>query len=314
MLLLLLCMTGCETQSPPFDPSTQSTELVLQKEGELERRLPFAEFAALEGTPSVLYQGPLFGEKRRYVGLNLEQLQHLAGADDSFKVLKLHCRDGFVSEVPVETLEQGQFLLAFRDVDAAPDAFLPYDKMTYLQTKPEELTRSIESGDIPDEEKEKLVKERDHLKTLARDMKNLKNQGPFYPIFLPHEALPTDQHWDSPFCVSKVEFAKGVTDRSRAVPEGLSDDEPSMRGSRLFEQYCAVCHAMNGVGGAVGPELNRPMSVVEYWNHEALRQLLKDPSKVRANSKMPPFHLKDPMIDDLLAYLTWMAENKQLED
>ena len=62
----------------------------------------------------------------------------------------------------------------------------------------------------------------------------------------------------------------------------------------------------------MGPELNRPLSVVEYWDREALRQLMKDPSQVRANSKMPAFHLKDDMIDEILAYLEWMAQEKKI--
>jgi cytochrome c2 len=314
LLLALLLICGCEQKAPPFDPSAQTAQLVLEKEGSEAIQVPFVEFAALEAIPSVSFQDALHGEKRRYLGLNLAQLQQLAEADDSYSVVKFHCRDGFVSEVSTDVLEQGQFMLAFRDVDAAPDTWLSVDKMTYLKERPAALSAILDDESLTAEKREALTQERDHIKTLARDMENLKNQGPFYPIFVPNEQLSAENSWNPPFCVSKVVFAKTQTDRSKSRPKGLPEEHPAMRGSKLFEQRCSVCHSINGIGGAVGPELNRPLSVVEYWDESALRQLMKDPSKVRDNSKMPPFHLKDPMIDDILAYLTWMASEKKILD
>ena len=311
ILLLLVC--GCTNQPPPFDNSAQTAELVIEKEGaDTTVTSPFWEFSAMEHLPEMSYKDSLHGEERRYRGLSLKQLQTLGNVDESYRVVKFHCRDGFVSEVTTEVLDQGQFMLAFRDLDAAPDAFLPVEKLTYLKDKPVELDAVLASEELSPEKREALTKERDSLRTLAKDMKALKNQGPFYPIFVPKPELPEQERWMPPFCVDKVVFAKAKTDRADATPEGLPDDHPVMKGSRQFEQRCAVCHAVNGIGGAVGPELNRPLSVTEYWDREALRQLLKDPSKVRANSKMPAFHLKDDMIDEILAYLEWMATNKKI--
>jgi cytochrome c2 len=313
LLLALILICGCEQKTPQFDPSAQTAELVLQREGDAQTiEIPFVKFASMKGIPSLSYQDSLYGEERRYLGLTLAQLQELGQADSEYGVLKFHCRDGFVSEVTTDVLEQGQFMLAFRDVDAAPDTFLRAEKMTYLKEKPAELTARLESSDLSPEEEAVLIEERDHLKTLARDMESLKNQGPFYPIFIPGDDLPKEKRWNPPFAVNKVVFAKTETDRSKARPEGLSADHPAMRGSKHFEERCAVCHAINGIGGSVGPELNRPQSVTEYWEQAALRQLLKDPSKVRENSKMPPLHLKDPMIEEILAYLKWMATEKKI--
>ncbi len=309
LLMLLLC--GCSNHSPPFDASAQTAELVIEKEGQDSTTTSFQEISALKSLPEMTYHDSLHGQERTYLGLSLEQLKTLGGVGKEYGVVRFHCRDGYVSEVTTDTLEQGRFMLAFRDLEAAPDAFLPFEKMTYLKEKPAELEKRLASAALSPKEKESLGKERDHLKTLAKDMKSLKNQGPFYPIFLPAPELPEEEHWNPPFCVSKVEFTKSKTDRSNASPQGLPEDHPAMKGSRQFEQRCAVCHSINGIGGAVGPELNRPLSVVEYWDREALRQLMKDPSKVRANSKMPAFHLKDEMIDEILAYLDWMAQEKK---
>lgn len=314
LVVCVLCLSACpkQEQAPPFDASSQSTELLLELENGPLKSVAFQTFHALDSRPGLTYEDHLFGQERRYEGLNLAHLRHLAEADDSYTVLKLHCRDGYVSEVETAILEQGQFVLAYRDVDAAPATFVPYEKMSFLQTEPERLKKLLESQDLKAAEREELKKELDHVKTMARDMKNLKNQGPFYPIFLPSESLDPEKVWNPPFSVDKVVFAKSKTDRTAALPDGLAEEHPASRGAKLFKQRCATCHAVNGIGGQVGPELNRPMSVTEYWKSDALRQMMKDPTQVRQNSKMPTLRLKDEMIDDILAYLTWMAENKKV--
>lgn len=312
LAIILLFVCGCLNQPSPLDDSAQTAELVIEKEGDDSTVTSFQEFSALENLPEMSYSDSLHGGERNYRGLSLEQLRILGDVGADYGVVRFHCRDGYVSEVTTDILNRGRFMLAFRDLQAAPDAFLPVEKMTYLREKPAELEKKLASPELSPEEKESLGKERDHLNTLAKDMKALKDQGPFYPIFIPDPQLPAEDHWNPPFCVNKVEFARTKTDRSKASPEDLPEEHPVMKGSRQFEQRCAVCHSINGIGGVVGPELNRPLSVVEYWDREALRQLMKDPSQVRANSKMPAFHLKDDMIDEILAYLEWMAQEKKI--
>lgn len=310
--LLLLTLAGCQSPERDFDPNSLTEELLVDRIGGVSRTVPVREFAKLGALPVMQTLDPLFGEEREYQGLDLEQLQKLADAQPQDRVLRFHCRDGYVSEVEVEVLQQGQFLLAFRDLKAAPEAWVPYPKMSYLQSQPLSLKARLDKAESTGEEHEALKKEYDKLKTLARDMANLKNQGPFYPIFVPDPSLPQDRVWSPPFCVDAVTFAPAKIDRSVTQPEGLAEDHPVWKGARLFQQRCATCHAINGVGGQVGPELNRPLAVTEYWDESALRQLLKDPSKVRENSKMPPLNLPDPMIEDLLAYLRWMGKEKKI--
>ena len=311
LALLILTTSACKkVVAPPFDPKAQKIELQVEVEGSEARSVPFAELYALDALPGLSFHDPLFGEERRYVGLNLAQLRQLAGAGPEQKVLKLHCRDGYVSEVETEVLEQGQFLLAVRDVDAAPDTFVDFSQMTYLHNEPAKLEEQLKNPDLSAEERDKLKKKLDHVKTFAKDMKNLKNQGPFYPIFIPADSLPKEKRWFPPFAVDKVTFAESKTDKTVALPQDLPDDHPAMKGSKIFTSVCSSCHKVNGVGGAVGPELNRPLSVTEYWDEMALRQMMKDPSKVRDGSKMPPFHLADDKIDDVLAYLKWMSKHK----
>ena len=192
--IFLLC--GCSNQSPSFDDSAQTAELVIEKEGQDSTVTSFQEFSALENLLEMSYSDSLHGGERNYRGLSLEQLKTLGGVGTDYSVVRFHCRDGYVSEVAADTLSRGRFMLAFRDLDAAPDAFLPVEKMTYLKEKPAELERRLASPGLSPQEKESLEKERDHLNTLAKDMKALKNQGPFYPIFIPDPELPEEEPFE----------------------------------------------------------------------------------------------------------------------
>ena len=318
-LLTLLCL-GCQPQSPAtkapssFDPAQhKNVALVLEVEGAETKTLEFPALFQVGSLPEINTIDSLFGEQRRYAGLSLEQLKALAQAGPEHKVLKFHCRDGYTTEVETRILEQGEFLLAVRDAEAAPERFLDYDQMTYLQTEPDKLEQKLEEKGLSSEDKAQLEKDRKHLLTLQRDMKNLRNPGPFYPIYIPADTLPKEDRWFAPFCVDRVRFSKKLTDKSRAVPDNLKDDHPVMKGRAAFESRCSTCHAVNGIGGEVGPELNFPQSVTEYWKEEGLRQVMKDPSMLRYNSKMPAFHLKDEDIESILAYLKWMAQHKKID-
>ena len=318
--LLLLSLSGCGPNPAPSSTSTPISRetptvtlgqsLKLKSVNGTNSEVEPDDFAGDKGLAELQHFDHLFGEDRRYLGIDLERLLELSGDSSSVTILKFHCRDGYVSEVELEVLKKGEFLLAVSDPQAAPDAFLPFEKMSYLHTEPERLKKKAETLPESSKERAEILKERGHVQTLAKDLKALKNQGPFYPIFKANPGLDREKRWTPPFCVEKVSFWAAPTDKTAALPKGLPDDHPAMRGSVAFGKRCGMCHSINGIGGNVGPELNQPMSVNSYWKEEALRQLLKDPNKVRHNSKMPAFHLKDEVIDDILAYLKWMDEHR----
>jgi len=72
-------------------------------------------------------------------------------------------------------------------------------------------------------------------------------------------------------------------------------------GQRVFsERKCAVCHALHGQGGNVGPDL----STVGAARDEAwLKKFLVDPQSVYPNTIMPPFRGTAEERDALAAYL-----------
>ena len=73
---------------------------------------------------------------------------------------------------------------------------------------------------------------------------------------------------------------------------------------------CIACHRFKGAGeGEQGPDLGQPMNPVNYLQPDALRQLLRDPRKVRdwPDRKMPAFGPDTLSDQDLEAIVAWLA-------
>jgi mono/diheme cytochrome c family protein len=70
----------------------------------------------------------------------------------------------------------------------------------------------------------------------------------------------------------------------------------------LFEQYCSVCHQLNGKGGTIGPDLT---AVGDRRSITFLESFISDPATVISGSTMPAFKnsLGEAQIDDIAAYL-----------
>jgi mono/diheme cytochrome c family protein len=83
------------------------------------------------------------------------------------------------------------------------------------------------------------------------------------------------------------------------------------KGFALFKNQCIRCHSLNLQGGEVGPELNSPKNVTEYWDKATLRAFIRDAASFRLKDKMPSFHqLTDENLDELLAYFIYMKGHK----
>lgn len=133
--------------------------------------------------------------------------------------------------------------------------------------------------------------------------------APFYLVWSqPHQRDVHRYPW--PYQLAELELAPLESVYPHVAPRGAPEGDPAWAGYAVFRRECLACHAVNGEGGKVGPELNVPRSVVEYRPEEQLKAFIRDPESFRYTSMPAHTHLSDRELDALIAYLHAMAERK----
>jgi mono/diheme cytochrome c family protein len=100
-------------------------------------------------------------------------------------------------------------------------------------------------------------------------------------------------------------------------PKIAPPDNASQRvldGFLAFRTYCVACHAINGEGGEIGPELNAPVNVTEYFKQPHLTNYILNPASIRRGAKMDNFMSKVPdsktKVARIIDYLEAMKAKK----
>ncbi|HIH2750998.1 cytochrome c [Burkholderia aenigmatica] len=141
--------------------------------------------------------------------------------------------------------------------------------------------------------------------------------GPFYLVWLgPKAASVRGEQW--PYQIVRVTIESSPLARwpSLAVDAALPADDPARAGQRLFVTQCLACHRLDGAGSShAGPDLNTPMNPVDYFQPAALRRYIRNPASVRdwpgrSMPAFPPDQLSDRELDQIVAYLAYMAGRK----
>ena len=113
-----------------------------------------------------------------------------------------------------------------------------------------------------------------------------------------------------PYQLASIEVTSYEKQFPHTVPVGAGADSPAWRGFERFRRECAQCHAINGEGGKVGPELNVPRSIVEYRPVGQIKAYIRNPESFRYTTMPAHEHLSDAELDELIAYLRHMSARK----
>ncbi len=163
-----------------------------------------------------------------------------------------------------------------------------------------------------------LEKERWPFLNLKSSGSDAKIAGPFYLVWMnPERSQIGREEW--PFQLAGFEVEKSMKDAYPAIfPEGrVSKKDPVFRGFYVFTKNCFMCHTFNLQGKSqIGPDLNMPMSPIEYFKKKALKKFIRDPQSLRhwPFSKMKGFsnsELSESELNDLIEYFVHMSQKKR---
>lgn len=129
--------------------------------------------------------------------------------------------------------------------------------------------------------------------------------NPFYLVWTNHSEGDKGYTW--PYGLAHLQFKASDAVYKDAMPL----DKKMIAGFELYKEKCMKCHSMNIVGGVMGPEMNVPKNITEYWQVSDIKAFVKNPYSYRYNSKMPPVtNLKDVELDQILDYIGYMKGQK----
>jgi mono/diheme cytochrome c family protein len=139
--------------------------------------------------------------------------------------------------------------------------------------------------------------------------------APFYLVWenLDDATLRADGDYGWPYQLVAIDLIR-ARDHFPMMAPPLSAPAAVQAGFDAFRVHCSRCHAVNGDGGSIGPELNAPVPKVQLRDAAWLRRWIDDPSRVLPTARMPRINTALPererTIDEIILYLQTMATAK----
>lgn len=263
----VLCLVALAAFWPtmPCAGTTGAADLKFIRDGTTVRTLDLAALQAGCQVQKITIDDPNYGRRMSYLACPLAE------------VLRL----GF--GVPPQSLAADSFLLRARDGYAKPvTGARLLEPGGFLAFADANRTPGAGGGWEPIERKQ-------------------ADPGPYYLVWaLPAGTDPSQYPW--PYQLAAIEIASLETLYPHIIPRGLPPTSPAVAGYKIFRTQCIACHAINGEGGTIGPDLNIPMSIVEYRPATQIKAYIRNPASFRYSNMPPQPHLSDQQLEELFAY------------
>ncbi len=197
------------------------------------------------------------------------------------------------------------------------DGFLLNEVLNLAGDKADEIVFTAQDGYAPNVDAAHLKAHKAYLVfqehgtngkfAKIRQGKAMISPGPFYVVWEEGKKLQHEVPW--PYQLVKIEAVDFNKKYPLVYPKEAKANEH--KGFLIFKAQCIRCHSINLQGGDLGPELNVPKNVTEYWDGKNLREFIQNASSYRAKSKMPAFpELSASDIDSVVSYLVKMKTQK----
>lgn len=133
-----------------------------------------------------------------------------------------------------------------------------------------------------------------------------KKMKPFYLVW--QDVPKSDHRYAFPYGLYGLRLVPAGSEFKDVYP---FDAPEVVAGFQLFNQNCMKCHSVNKVGGVMGPEMNIPKNITEYWTEENIIAFAKNPQSFRYRSAMAPIAgVSDQEFKQILDYLKYIAKHK----
>jgi mono/diheme cytochrome c family protein len=268
---LLMLVLSLLPPVPRADNAIADDRVLRVQDGAEVRQYAVPELIAAVGLTELRVNDPHFGPTV-FAGFALEPLLKHIGLGDAPELL-LVCADGYRIPFDASTLLRPprRGLLALRDTALPADGetnWLPYQHGA-----------------------------------------DTVNFDPFYLVWASaDERIDLDtQTLPWPFQLTEIRrFDRDTFFAPARPPAGAAD--ALQKGFAIYTAHCGKCHRMRGVGGDVGPALDREGSLSSLFTAEQLRDFVRHDKSRFPQSKMPPFSkvLSAREIEQVAAYLQAM--------
>lgn len=224
-------------------------------------------------------------------------------------------KGAFAETVEVKVLYDPVFKTPKR-YEAIP--FIPYLKKVLeeeqLDTAGLELVFICKDGYNPSMPVSKVLKYQPHLAIRDLDapegkmwMDTLSGLwSPYYLVWTTHDKGTKGFTW--PYGLSFIRLINAEAEFKDLFPYSNTAMVPKFN---LYKEKCLQCHAINRIGGVMGPEFNIPKNITEYWTREDIIAFAKNPQSYRVNARMAALEIiTDKELNDVVDYLEYMKGNK----